>query len=97
MIVKTHTTSDNRLILTICDDELIGKKYGEGEKQLDLTSDFYKGNKMAEKEIIKLIEKAYIINAVGKNSVGCCLRAGVVNKKNIGVIKGVSYAQMTRF
>jgi len=97
MIVKIHTTSDNRLILTICDDELIGKRYEEREKQLDLTSDFYQGNKMAEEEIIKLIEKAYIINAVGKDSVGCCVKAGVINKKTVGKIKGIPYAYMVRF
>ena len=97
MIVKTYATSDNRLILTICDGELIGKRYIEGEKQLDLTSNFYKGTEMEEEPIIKLIEKAYTINAVGKKSVELCINVGVVDKDKIGKIKGIPYAYMVRF
>lgn len=97
MIVKTHTTNDNRLILTICDDDLIGEKYEEGGKQLDLTSDFYQGEKIEEEAIIGLIKKAYMVNAIGENSVKCCLKAGVVDKNNIGKIKRVPYAHMVRF
>ena len=97
MIVKTHKTKDNRLILAMCDEVLIGKRYEEGEKQLDLTSDFYQGIKAEERAIIELIEGAYIINAVGKKSVELCIKKGVVDKENINKIKGIPYAYMVRF
>ncbi|OGM01847.1 hypothetical protein A3K72_04235 [Candidatus Woesearchaeota archaeon RBG_13_36_6] len=97
MIVKTHISNDNKLILAICDNGLIGNKYEEGEKQLDLASSFYNGKKMEEEAVIELIEKAHIINAVGKDSVDCCLKAGVVDKNNIGRIKGIPYAYMVGF
>ncbi len=97
MIVKTHISSDNKLILAICDNELIGNKYEEGEKQLDLASSFYNGKKMEKAAVIELIGKAHIINAVGKDSVDCCLRDGIVDKNKIGKIKGIPYAYMARF
>lgn len=97
MIVKIHKTSDERLILSICDDDLIGMNVEEAGKQLDLSSDFYKGEKMGEEEILKLIKKAYSLNAVGKDSVKCCLKSGVIDKNRVGKISNVPYAYMVRF
>jgi len=45
MIVKSHSTGDGRKVIAICDDSLLGKKFEEGDKQLDLTSEFYQGQK----------------------------------------------------
>ena len=42
MIVKIHKR-DDRTILAVCDSDLIGRTFTEGERQLDLSSDFYKG------------------------------------------------------
>lgn len=43
MIVKMHKTQDNRIVLAVCDNDLLDKKFEEGKMQLDLTSYFYKG------------------------------------------------------
>ena len=49
MIVKVHSDK-NRLIVAVCDNEVFGKKFYEGELQLDLSSDFFKGEEMKEEE-----------------------------------------------
>ncbi|MBW2970933.1 DUF424 family protein [Candidatus Woesearchaeota archaeon] len=97
MIVKRHTTSDRRLILTICDDEILGRIYSEGEKQLDLSSEFYKGEKMAESQLRELVKHAYMINAVGKKSIKCCVDSGVIDAGRVATISKIPYAQMVRF
>ena len=45
MIVKIHN-NEGRLILAICDKDILGKKFVEEKKQLDLSSGFYKGEQM---------------------------------------------------
>lgn len=97
MIVRTHSSSDNRLILTICDSDLIGKVFEEGDQQLDLSSDYFKGEEMEDDKIFKLIQKAYSVNVVGKKSVEICIKAGVIDQENIAKIKGIPYAYMLRF
>ena len=93
MIVKIHKTSDNRKIIAVCDKDLIGKKFEEHGLQLDLTSDFYKGEEKKEQEILELFKTAYIVNLVGKKSVELGRKTGVVDKKNIIKIKGVPHVQ----
>ena len=93
MIVKKHKTRDGRLLLAVCDSELKGKKFSQGQLQLDLTSDFYNGEEISDEEILKLFKTAYIVNIVGEKSVKLGLKAGIISKENIIKIAGIPYAQ----
>jgi len=93
MIINQHKTPDSRLILTICDEELIGKKFEENNLQLDLSSNFYKGKKINETEIIELIKKASIINIVGKKSIEFCIKNDVINKESVIKVENIPHAQ----
>ncbi len=93
MIVKIRKTNDGRNILAICDSDLIGKKFEDHDLQLDLTSNFYKGEEKSEKEILELFKTGSIINLVGKKSIEVGIKAGIINKKNIIKIKNIPHAQ----
>ena len=94
MIVKEHITADNKLILTVCDKEIIGKKFETNDLKLDLSSDFYKGKEKTENEIVKLFPAAYMINLVGQKSVDLGLRSKIISKKDIIKIKDIPYVQV---
>ena len=93
MIVKEHITPDRRLILTVCDKEIIGKRFETSDLKLDISSDFYKGKEKTEKEIIKLFEQAYMINLVGQKSVKLGLKSKIISEKAIIKIKDIPYVQ----
>jgi len=93
MIVKEHIIANNRLMLAVCDKEIIGKKFETPDLKLDLSSDFYNGKEKTEKEIVKLFEQAYMINLVGQESVGLGLKSGIISKKDIIKIKDIPYVQ----
>lgn len=93
MIVKEHITADRRLILTVCDKEIIGKKFETSDLKLDLSSDFYKGKEKTEKEIIKLFEQSYMINLIGQESIKLGLKSKIISKKDIIKIKDIPYVQ----
>lgn len=92
-IVKIHKLSDGRVMLAICDLDLLGKKFEEGKLQLDLSSDFYRGEEMDDEKILSYIDRTYIINLVGEESVDFGIRNKLIEKKSIIVIKGVPHAQ----
>lgn len=94
MIVKIHKTDDNRMVLAICDSSLIGKKFEEGKKQLDLTSDFYKGQEMSEKEVGNLLRNSYLTDVVGEKSIALAIKEGIINESNIKKISNVPYTQI---
>jgi len=92
MIVKIHSTPNGKM-LAICDSELLGKTFEEDEKQLDLSSNFYKGEEKNPEETEKLLRGCYIVNAVGKESVELLVKNNLIKKENVGVVSGVPYAQ----
>jgi len=92
MIVAEHR-SDSGLVVSLCDDNIIGKKYSENGLVLDLSSDFYKGKKMKEEDAEKECKKAYIVNCAGKKSVELVKKLGFVTEKNIIKIKDIPFCQ----
>jgi len=93
MLVKKHKTRDGKLILAICDSDLIGKKFEQGKIQLDLTKDFYKGEEKSDSEILLMIREAYILNLVGEKSVKLALKQGLIDETHILNIQGIPHAQ----
>lgn len=92
MILKLHTTKRG-VIAALCDTELIGLKYKEGEKVLDLTAAFYKGEKKDKKEIIIILKNAYIINAVGKKSIQLLEEGNFTDGSEVQMIHKIPYVQ----
>lgn len=90
MIVKTHSDK-GRLIVVVCDLEVFGHKYEEGNLQLDFTTDFFKGKEMKEEDIVSLFKKAYIVNLNGEKSVKLGVREGIVSE--VIKIDGIPHAE----
>jgi len=93
MLVKKHKTREGKLILAVCDSDLIGKKLEQGKIQIDLTNDFYKGEEKSEAEILYMFQEAYILNLVGEKSVKLALKQGLLDETHILRIEGVPHAQ----
>ncbi|RMF06515.1 DUF424 family protein [Candidatus Woesearchaeota archaeon] len=94
IIVKKHTTDDGRVLLAMCDEDILGETFEEGEAVLDLASDFYKGEAVEEEERSSMAEDAYLINAAGKESVGWLIGKGFAEEENIITIQGVPNIQI---
>ena len=91
MIVNTKTTPEG-LILIVTDSDLIGKKFEEGKKQLDLTKKFYLGEEKSVEEIKELLNDAYILHLTGKEAVAFGKELGLVDK--VIVIDNVEHAEV---
>ena len=92
ILVKVHKKQDSK-ILSLCDDDLINKKFEEVDLQLDLTSDFYKGDKMAKDEVRKILLNYRIINAVGQRSVNLLLEFNLIDVDRILYVQNIPHAE----
>jgi hypothetical protein len=90
MIVKTHTDR-GRLVLAVCDDEISKKKFEDNNKVLDLTSNFYLGDKKTEQELKDLINQAYMINAVGKKTIDFLIKEDLVSSEEVSYINKIPF------
>lgn len=86
--VKKHET-----VLAVCDEELIGKKFHEGKLCLKVSKRFYKGEKVNDDELKKILKDATNVNMVGSKSVKVAVDLGLVNKKEVIYVEGVAHAQ----
>ena len=96
IFVKIHSTPAGK-ILAMCDEELIGKIFREGEAVIDLQKykDFYTGEKKDEEEIKEILDdKITSINAVGERSVNLLINNSLATKKDVKRINGIAMLQI---
>ena len=91
VLVKLHK-KDGRILVAVCDSDLLGKKFEEGQVQLDLTGDFYSGEEKDLDEAGDIIRNADHVNLVGEKSVHLGTHEGVIDASNIRKVQGIPYA-----
>ena len=91
LIVKTHI-KEGKTLVVVCDKNILGSVFEEGENILDLSSDFYDGEEMNEEETGDLITNADMVNLVGSNAVKLGIEEDFVDEENVKTVEGVPYA-----
>jgi hypothetical protein len=86
----------NDLLIGACDENLIGKKFEDGKFHLDVTKEFYDGQRVSKEALKKYLEEATIANLVGEQTVSCAVDIGIVDPACVIKIKGIPHAQMVR-
>lgn len=86
----------NDVLIGACDENLLGKKFEEGKFQLHVTKEFYDGNRVNIELLKKHLENATIANLVGKKTIDCAIKLGLVSPDCILRIKGIPHAQIVK-
>jgi len=93
MYIKIHRSYRN--VVALCDADLIGKKFEEGKRQLDVRENFYKDKKVTKEETIKLLKQQAnedsTFNIVGKKSIQAAIQAGLITKQSVHKIKNIPF------
>ena len=84
------------ILIGACDEKLIGKKFVDGKFQIDVTKEFYGGERITTEVLKKYLENATITNLVGEQTVQCAIKLGLVDPNCILRIKGIPHAQTVR-
>ena len=91
LIVKMHN-SPNGMIIAVCDPDILGKKFEEGDLQLDLASRFYRGEEKTKEETAKLFKACYQANLVGEKAVALGIKEGIIDESHVIKVDGVPHA-----
>lgn len=96
MLVKIHKSY--RDVVAVCDSDLLGKKFEEGIKVLEVRENFYNGEEKSAEELIALLKDMAMedatFNIAGPKSVQCALQAGIIAKEGIRQVQGIPFALM---
>jgi uncharacterized protein len=94
MIVKLHKSY--RTVVAVCDSNLMGKKFEEGIRQLDVRESFYKDKNISYEETVELMKfqakEDATFNIVGEEAIKAAQEAGIIDKEGISEIQGIPYA-----
>ena len=93
--IKIYEQGDD-LVIGACDEHLLGKKFVDGKFQIDVSENFYGGQRISKETLAKYLIDATIANLVGEETIQCAIKLGLVNPDCILKIKGVPHAQMIR-
>ena len=86
----------NDMLIGACDENLLGKKFVEGKLQLDVKRSFYDGHRITADTLRDYLENATIANLVGKETVECGIKMGLIDPDCVITIQGIPHAQMVK-
>ena len=94
IIIKAHKSY--REVVAVCDKHLLGKKFLEGERMLDLTGQFFDGEVFSSEEAVEKIafhvREDATFNIIGEGSVALCLKMGIISESGILKVDGIPFA-----
>jgi hypothetical protein len=95
ILCKIHK-SNTRWILALCDFDIYGKKFVEGKLQLDLTTQFYKGETLNEEQVREEIKKCLAedasFNIVGEEATQIAKDMELITEEGITYIQEIPIA-----
>lgn len=94
MFIKIYRSY--RRVVALCDSDLLGKKFEEGKRQLDVRENFYKGDEVSNEAAADILKRELkedaTFNIVGPESVKVALETGVIAQENIGTVQNIPFA-----
>lgn len=96
LFIKIHRSHNVRPVVAICDSDILGKKFEEGIRQLDVRENFYKGEEVDDEAAMHILRVQSVedasFNIVGKKSIELAIKAGIIPKEGVGKVKGIPFA-----
>lgn len=94
-LLRSHFHKEGKIV-AVCDSDLLGKRFEEGESVLYVSEKFFGGQEATVEEIKERIREALTSNVVGNGIVNELLKAGAIDERGVGDIAGVKYAHFFR-
>jgi len=84
------------IVVAVCDEDILGKKFQEGELKLHVKEDFYGGKLVSMREGIDAIKESTIANIVGKKIIQKLIEEGLVIEEAVIKIAGIPHVQIIK-
>jgi hypothetical protein len=95
MIVSERQTEQG-LLVTACDQDVLGETFEEGDVSITVTEDFYGGESVDEERVVESLARATVANLVGRDVVELAIDAGYVDEANVLEVDTTLHAQFLR-
>ncbi|MBS3760329.1 DUF424 domain-containing protein [Halodesulfurarchaeum sp.] len=95
-MILTERQTDRGLLITVCDPDVLGETFEEGSISLEVTEEFYGGDRVDTETAVEALKRASIANLVGTESVELAIEEGFVEEGNVLEVEQTLHAQYLR-
>ena len=95
MLLRERSTQDG-LLVSVCDEDVLGDTFETGEVSLTVDPDFYDGEAATAEEVAASLSRAAVANLVGHDAVAVAVDHGFVEEANVLELDGTVHAQYLR-
>lgn len=88
ILIKIH----DKGVVSVCDSDLVGKEFDEGDLHLEVNERFFKGEERSEDFVVEILKASGNATIVGKESVRLAVKNNIIDEKSVKKIKGVPVA-----
>jgi hypothetical protein len=93
MILNERSTDDG-LLVAVCDPDILGETFEDGDVSLSVSEEFYGGETASESEVAESLARCSVANIVGSESVRIAIEHGFVDEENVLEVDGTKHAQL---
>ena len=84
------------IMVAVCDEDLLGKKFRDGNLKLEINEKFYGGRLVPIEEGVKAVKEATIANVVGEKIINELKKEKLVIEEAIIRIAGIPHVQIVK-
>lgn len=96
-MILCERETDRGLLVSVCDPDVLGETFENGEISLTVTEEFYGGDEADKETVVASLSRAAVANIVGTRSVEVAIDAGIIEAGNVLELDGAQHAQLVRF
>jgi len=93
MLLNERDTNEG-LLVSVCDPDVLGETFENGDVSLTVDPDFYDGETATEDEVVDSLARCATANLVGEESVALAIDHGFVDEANVLDLDGTRHAQL---
>ena len=82
------------LLVSVCDADVVGETFENGDVSLTVDASFYDGDEADEAAVVTSLGKCSVANIVGDRSVQLAVDHGFVEEANVLDVEGTRHAQL---
>ncbi|WP_336001116.1 DUF424 domain-containing protein [Halorientalis halophila] len=95
MILNERDTEEG-LLVSVCDPDVLGETFENGDVSLTVETDFYEGEEVDEDAVVDSLARCAVANIVGTHAVEVAIEHGFVEEGNVLDLGETRHAQLLR-
>jgi len=93
LLLNERETGKGTLV-SVCDADLLGEEFENGDVSLTVEADFYDGETAGEEAVVASLARCSVANIVGARAVDLAVEHGFVEEENVLEVGGTRHAQL---